>query len=127
DNFEEKDRCIHGHGHQRGLSDRSQVVGEHAEVLPIPPLAPRVPFEVWVLPKRHTSYFEGSQKFQFEALARIFSDTLRRLDRVLGTPPFNFILHTSPLHERTGEVYHWHIEVVLKLTQVSGCEWGTGL
>src|SRR5207244_6618392 len=48
------------------------------------------------------------------------------LDRALGTPPFNFVLHTSPLHERTGEFYHWHIEVMPKLTQVAGFEWGTG-
>jgi len=44
----------------------------------------------------------------------------------LGTPPFNFVLHTSPLHERTGEFYHWHIEVMPKLSQVAGFEWGTG-
>src|SRR2546430_8861062 len=62
----------------------------------------------------------------FRSLARLFSDTLRRLDRALGTPPFNFVLHTSPLHERTGEFYHWHIEVMPKLSQVAGFEWGTG-
>src|SRR5213596_855148 len=97
--YKDKERCIYCDIIHHEISDRSRVVSENSEFLSIAPFAPRFPFEVWVLPKRHTSYFEESQKYQFEALARIFSDTLRRLDRVLGTPPFNFILHTSPLHE----------------------------
>ena len=124
--FQDKERCIYCDIIHQEIADRSRVVGENAEFLSIAPYAPRFPFEVWVLPKRHTSYFEESQKFQFEALARIFSDTMRRLDRALGSPPYNFILHTSPLHEKTGEFYHWHIEVMPKLAQVAGFEWGTG-
>jgi len=124
--YQDKERCIYCDIIHQEIADRSRVVGENAEFLSIAPYAPRFPFEVWVLPKKHTSYFEESQKFQFESLARIFSDTLRRLDRALGSPPYNFILHTSPLHEKTGEFYHWHIEVMPKLSQVAGFEWGTG-
>jgi UDPglucose--hexose-1-phosphate uridylyltransferase len=122
----EKERCIYCDIIHQEIADRSRVIGENAEFLSLAPFAPRFPFEVWVLPKKHTSYFEESQKFQFEALARIFSDVLRRLDRVLGGPAYNFILHTSPLHERTGEFYHWHFEIMPKLAQVAGFEWGTG-
>ena len=124
--YQDKERCIYCDIIRQEIADRSRVVGENAEFLSIAPYAPRFPFEVWVLPKKHTSYFEESQKFQFEALARLFSDTLRRLDRALGSPPYNFIIHTSPLHEPTGEFYHWHIEVMPKLSQVAGFEWGTG-
>jgi UDPglucose--hexose-1-phosphate uridylyltransferase len=126
EHYKDKERCIYCDIIRQENAERSRVVSENAEFLSIVPFAPRFPFELWVLPKRHISYFEESQKFQFEALAQIFADTLRRLDRVLGTPPFNFILHTSPLHERTGDFYHWHIEVMPKLTQVAGFEWGTG-
>lgn len=126
EHFKDKERCIYCDIVRQEIGDRSRVVGENAEFLSIAPFAPRFPFEVWVLPKKHTSYFEESQKFQFEALGRLFSDTLRRLDRVLDSPPFNFILHTSPLDERTGDFYHWHIEIMPKLTQVAGFEWGTG-
>jgi len=126
DHYRDKERCIYCDIVRHEIADRSRVVGENAEFLSVVPYAARFPFEVWVLPKRHASYFEESQKFQFEALARIFSDLLRRLDRVLATPPYNFILHTSPLHERTGDFYHWHIEIMPKLTQVAGFEWGTG-
>ena len=35
-------------------------------------------------------------------------------------------VQSSPLHEKTGDFYHWHIEIIPKLTQVAGFEWGTG-
>jgi UDPglucose--hexose-1-phosphate uridylyltransferase len=81
---------------------------------------------MWILPKRHACYFEESQKTQFEFLAPILSEALRRMDKVLAKPSYNFILHSSPLHEKTGDYYHWHIEIIPKLTQVAGFEWGTG-
>ncbi|MGH7164318.1 MAG: galactose-1-phosphate uridylyltransferase, partial [Nitrospiraceae bacterium] len=62
----------------------------------------------------------------FELLARTLSECLRRMDHVLTRPAYNYILHTSPLHEKTGDFYHWHIELIPKLTQVAGFEWGTG-
>jgi UDPglucose--hexose-1-phosphate uridylyltransferase len=48
------------------------------------------------------------------------------MDKVLAKPSYNFILHSSPLHEKTGDFYHWHIEIIPKLTHVAGFEWGTG-
>ena len=126
EHYRDKERCIFCDIIRQEIGERTRVVGENAEFVSVTPFASRFPFEVWVMPKRHTSYFEESQKFQFEALSRLFSDTLRRLDRVLNAPPYNFILHTSPLHERTGDFYHWHIEIMPKLTQVAGFEWGTG-
>ena len=51
-----------------------------------------------------------ARKSQFEFLAPILSESLRRMDKALARPSYNFILHSSPLHEKTGDYYHWHIE-----------------
>jgi UDPglucose--hexose-1-phosphate uridylyltransferase len=126
EHYQNKERCIYCDIIRQESGDRTRVVTENGEFLSIVPFAPRFPFEIWILPKRHASCFEQIQKFEVEGLARIFSDTLRRLDRVLAVPPFNFILHTSPLHEQAGDFYHWHIEIIPKLTQIAGFEWGTG-
>jgi UDPglucose--hexose-1-phosphate uridylyltransferase len=63
-------------------------------------------------------------------------DMLLRVKMVLRDAPYNFILHTAPpMHRRPGKPdhwisleydYHWHIELVPRLTQVAGFEWGTG-
>ncbi|TAJ08536.1 MAG: galactose-1-phosphate uridylyltransferase [Nitrospirae bacterium] len=124
--YQQKERCIYCDIIRQELSDAERIVADNQEFICITPFAPRFPFEMWILPKRHAAYFEESQKTQFELLARILSEALRRMDKVLSHPAYNFVLHTSPLHEKTGEFYHWHIELIPKLTQVAGFEWGTG-
>lgn len=124
--YQQKERCIYCDILRQDLSDGNRIVAENTEFLCVTPFAPRFPFEMWILPKRHAAYFEESQKSQFEFLAPILSELLRRMDKVLSHPPYNFILHSSPLHEKTGDYYHWHLEIIPKLTQVAGFEWGTG-
>jgi UDPglucose--hexose-1-phosphate uridylyltransferase len=50
------------------------------------------------------------------------------MNATLLAPPYNLIVHSAPLHEETGmnDFYHWHVEVMPKLTRVAGFEWGTG-
>ena len=52
--------------------------------------------------------------------------TLQRIDKTLERPPYNFVLHTAPLQEASMPHYHWHIEIIPKLTRVAGFEWGSG-
>ncbi len=124
--YREKERCLYCDILRQELTDGSRIVAENPEFVTVTPYAPRFPFEMWILPKRHAAYFEESQRAQFEFLAPILSETLRRMDRVLAKPAYNYILHTSPLHEASGPYYHWHVEIIPKLTQVAGFEWGTG-
>jgi UDPglucose--hexose-1-phosphate uridylyltransferase len=105
-----------------------RVVTEDALTLAIEPFAPRFPFETWVMPKRHEAAFEATGREGLESLARLLSETLRRLDKVLANPPYNFMLHTFPLRGNTFDPvsYHWHFEIIPKLTRVAGFEWGSG-
>ena len=52
--------------------------------------------------------------------------TVFPLEKVLERPPYNLIVHTAPLQEAANAHYHWHIEIIPKLTRVAGFEWGTG-
>jgi UDPglucose--hexose-1-phosphate uridylyltransferase len=59
-------------------------------------------------------------------LAQVFSETLQRLAKVIGQAPYNFILHTAPFREPELSYYHWHFEIMPKLTLMAGFEWGSG-
>jgi UDPglucose--hexose-1-phosphate uridylyltransferase len=63
----------------------------------------------------------------YEQAAQSLSDTLHRMNQVLGDPPYNFIIHSSSFSEGDRDYYHWHFEIMPKLTKVAGFEWGTGL
>jgi UDPglucose--hexose-1-phosphate uridylyltransferase len=36
------------------------------------------------------------------------------------------MLHSAPLRAPTLDHFHWHLEIIPKLTRVAGFEWGTG-
>jgi UDPglucose--hexose-1-phosphate uridylyltransferase len=79
-----------------------------------------------ILPKIHYSSYLHLPEDCFRRLAQIFSETLRRLEKSLGKHPYNFILHIAPIREAELPYYHWHFEIMPKLTLVAGFEWGSG-
>ncbi|MFO0751976.1 MAG: galactose-1-phosphate uridylyltransferase [Thermodesulfovibrionales bacterium] len=123
--YDNKERCIFCDIVNQEISADKRVVYENDRYVAISPFAPREPFETWILPKNHESSFTPPDK-SFSSLAEILQRTLRQLDRVLDTPPYNFIIHTSPFKEENSDYYHWHIEIVPKLTKTAGFEWGSG-
>jgi UDPglucose--hexose-1-phosphate uridylyltransferase len=36
------------------------------------------------------------------------------------------LIHTSPFIEGLDSYYHWNIEIIPRLTNAAGFEWGTG-
>jgi UDPglucose--hexose-1-phosphate uridylyltransferase len=124
--FAEKERCVFCDILSQELGDRRRLVAENADIVALAPYAPRFAFETWLLPKRHASRFEHAPRHEYESLARLLKLVLQRVDRALELPAYNMIVHTSPFSEDTSEVYHWHLELLPKLTRVAGFEWGTG-
>ncbi len=124
--FSYKERCVFCDIIRQELDSNVRVVKENRGFIAIEPFTPRFPFETWILPKMHDSAFEDGLKEEYEQLAEILRDSLLRLDIALNNPPYNFLLHNSPLRENHSDFYHWHIEIIPKLTKVAGFEWGTG-
>ncbi len=121
-----KERCIFCDIIRQEIMQGVRVVSENRDFIAVAPYAPKSPFEIWILPKIHESNFENCQKHHYENLSAIFSDVLRRMDKVLNYPPYNFILHAAPLKDGAAQFYHWHFELMPKLTRVAGFEWGSG-
>src|SRR5208337_1056497 len=63
---------------------------------------------------------------EYRALAHALKAALRALKLALADPPFNYIIHSAPLHEVGSAHYHWHVEITPALTKVAGFEVGTG-
>ncbi len=121
-----KERCVFCDILHQELEDGVRLVTENEGFASVTPFASRFPFETWVLPKWHTARFEDMSDSQVLLLADMLKDTLYRLRCALNAPPYNFIIHTAPCQESDLLYYHWHIEIIPKLTKVAGFEWGTG-
>ena len=124
--YDEKERCIFCDMIRQEIETEKRVILENDQFIALAPYAPRFPFETWILPRQHSSAFENMPSPLYGGLARLLREFLGRLDTVLAKPSYNYVVHTSPIGEEMNDHYHWHIEMMPKLTKVAGFEWGTG-
>jgi UDPglucose--hexose-1-phosphate uridylyltransferase len=124
--FDFKERCVYCDMVRQEEAQGVRLVIETERFVVLEPYAPRFPFETWIVPRRHESHFEDADQPTLQNLAWVLRATLRKMDRVLEHPAYNFILHSAPVQEAAIPYYHWHFEIIPKLTKVAGFEWGTG-
>lgn len=119
-------RCIYCDMIHQELDSADRVVLDTPHFTAFCPFASRFPFETWILPKNHSSHFENIPRPAVDDLAGVLRNVLGRLEVALDSPAYNYIVHTAPFDHQELPHYHWHIEVIPRLTKVAGFEWGTG-
>ncbi len=119
-------RCVFCDIIHQEYQEKERIVTENAEFIAFCPYVPRYAFETWLFPKRHNSDFGQLSREDLSHLAKILKELLGRIKTCLANPSYNFFLHLAPVNFETDESYHWHIEIIPKLTEVAGFEWGTG-
>lgn len=125
--YKYKDRCVFCDIIAQERDDNVRVIYENSRFIALSPYASRFPFETWILPKNHEPYFlYPSDDDNYHDAADALSTILKKHDKVLNSPPYNFMIHTTPLGNGDMPHYHWHIEIIPRLTKMAGFEWGTG-
>ena len=127
--FELKERPVFSDiiDQETGEGQGRRVILRTGRYIVLAPFAPRFPFETWILPiSRRAAYHTIDDDGELMELAGLLKDTLGRLNAALDTPPYNLVLHTAPLGEPDMPYYHWHLEIMPKLTRVAGFEIGSG-
>lgn len=125
--YETTGRCVFCEMIRQELEAGARVVLETPGFIALEPYASKMPFETWILPKEHAPFFQQLAPSTYRELAEVLVDVLGTIGAGLHDPPYNYILHTSPTHERCGSSYHWHIEIFPKLTVAAGFEFGMGV
>jgi len=124
--FEYRERCIFCDIVVQETKERKRLISENNSFILICPFAPRFPFETWILPRNHISNFEDATEEELDDLASILKDCLMRIKKALNIPPYNYVIHTTPITLKGIEFYHYHLEIIPVLTHIAGFEWGTG-
>ena len=125
--YQQHGRCIFCDMISQEYQDKERIVVENSSFLAFCPYAPRYAFETWIIPKGHIANFSNTDEITQTHLAQILQDELKRVKKALGNPSYNYYLHTAPIGYVHAQRYHWHIEIIPKLTRSVGFEWGTGL
>lgn len=111
----------------REIQSRCRFIEESAHFIAFVPYAASLPFETWIAPKEHASHYQEIKDEQAMDLAYILKHILQKLDHQLANPPYNYMIHSSPLRETYERSYcHWFIQIVPQLTRIGGFEIASG-
>jgi UDPglucose--hexose-1-phosphate uridylyltransferase len=120
-------RCIYCDVIAQELIEGSRIISDQSAILAIAPFASRVPFETWLMPRDHSPRFEEATDETLHLLAAQLKSVMARIDWALERPACNFVLHTAPLSGEGDTAFHWHLEILPRVTRFSGLEWGSGV
>ncbi len=131
--FQYKERCIFCDILQDELEHNHRVVEQTERFVVFAPFASRLPFELRIMPRRHSFSFADTTGEELADLARVLRRTVGRLHRLLDDPPYNIVLHTAPnllpqrgYWETIREDSHWFMELIPRVKRTDGFEWGSG-
>lgn len=105
---------------------KKRIVLENRSFLCFVPFAAEVPFEVWIVPKRHSSSLMSISGAEKTDLAAALKDILTRIHARLNDPDYNFILYSFENDLGGGAYLHWYIQIRPRLTITGGFEIGSG-
>lgn len=134
--FNLKERCLFCDIITAEISRGERVIRVSDDYVVLAPYASRFPFEIFLAPRRHRHDFSAISDAEIHKLAESLKDVMARLKLALKDPPYNFVIHTIPnvnsasrrpyYWETIQEDFHWHLEILPRVTQIAGFEWGTG-
>ncbi|MBI1976526.1 MAG: galactose-1-phosphate uridylyltransferase [Candidatus Omnitrophica bacterium] len=124
--LEYRDRCVFCDMILQERREGLRLLDENKYFMSFCPFFSRFPFEVWIMPREHQADFGSIRKEESGSFAQLIRATLARMKKRLRDPSYNFMLHTVPLDGSGTDAYHWHLEIIPKLAQIAGFEWGTG-
>lgn len=110
-----------------------RLVFQNDTFVVLSPFAARVPYETWIIPKQHNCDFVAISEAEYAGLAQALKQILLKLRAAVNDPPLNYLIHTAPFRRpRAGywatiqHDYHWHMEIIPRLTRPAGFEEGSG-
>jgi UDPglucose--hexose-1-phosphate uridylyltransferase len=119
-------RCVYCDMVEQELSFEKRIVVDSPGFVAFCPFAARFPFETWIVPSQHASHYETISRHSSEELARVIKRVLEKIENALDRPAYNYVIHTAPFDTQALPHYHWHIEIIPRVTKTAGFEWGTG-
>jgi UDPglucose--hexose-1-phosphate uridylyltransferase len=125
--YDDTGNCVYCAVMEHEIKDKERIILETEYFIAFHPFASRMPFETWIMPCGHITSFGGPQPDLPSTLAPVLKQVQAKLYHGLNDPDFNLILHTAPLADEDAPYYHWHIQILPRLTLQAGFELGSGI
>lgn len=121
-----KERCPTCDLIRQEQEDGARIVYQNERFVALCPWASPTPFLLWILPRHHASHFEVTDSQDLGPLADLLRLMLRKLDRALEKPAYNFTLASGRLREPGSPSFHWRLEIAPVVSLPGGFERASG-
>jgi UDPglucose--hexose-1-phosphate uridylyltransferase len=124
---EYRERCPYCDILEYELKVGERIIWQNDSFVAHTPYASRSPFECRIIPREHHPSFANLTPQGVSDLAQILREVLGRLHSCLHNPPYNYTLLSIPTGPEKSFDFHWHLEIVPRLTTPAGFEIGTSI
>lgn len=123
-------------------ADGDRLIAANSNWVALTPWSSRFPCEMRLIPRRHCSSMLECTDVELAHLAELMSLCLKGLESYRPGANYNIVIHNAPLaadqgrgygNERldgmtgnTSDLFHWHVEILPRLSRQAGFEAGTG-
>ncbi|MDC0935711.1 DUF4921 family protein [Pirellulales bacterium] len=109
------------------LRDGARTVLETDTICGWTTYAGRQAYEMWFLPRGHESRFERLDTATARDLADALHRVLTAMARLMPRLSYNLALHTAPREKQWDQAFHWHWELIPRVSRLAGLELGSGM
>ncbi len=128
DYFNHYGQKVHDVMLQWEIKEGKRVIYDDGHFIAFCPFVSKTPYEIRIFSKKFNPRFETITEDDISYLANALNSVLRKMDKALDEPDFNFYIHTAPVRKNShDEFYHWHVEIVPRLSIIGGLELGTDI
>lgn len=120
-------RCVYCDILSFEAEERRRIIHENSSFVGFIPFAAEVPFEIWIVPRRHRADFGSITVPEKDDLTEILRKILGVLFERLNDPDYNYVIHTAPRYKAGEPHIHWFIRIRPRLTTQAGFEIGSGM
>ncbi len=125
--FDEWGRCVYCDILAHEQEEKKRIIDENSSFTAFVPFAAEVPFEIWIMPKRHKADFGDISNREKTHLASCLKLILERLHDTLNDPDYNYIINTSAQYRAREPQLHWYLQIRPRLMTFAGFEIGPGI
>jgi UDPglucose--hexose-1-phosphate uridylyltransferase len=125
--YDDHGSCVFCDMTREELAAKKRIITENERFVAFHPFASRSPFETWIVPKKHNACFGSISENEARPLAGMLRGVLKALYDKLGDPDYNLIVRTAPIRDAEEDYYHWHVQILPRLTTPAGFELGSGV
>ena len=128
--FQQNGKSVHGALIDWEVTEDKRILFENDLFIAFCPYVSKTPYEVRIFPKKQSPFFQESTDDDLRACAPVLNRVMSSIHTVLDDPDLNFYIHTAPVQKDptvSYDYYHWHLEIVPRVSVVAGFELGTAV